>query len=163
MSHKRLQTDYSIIHDETTSHMFCICLHDKYGNVSCININKSKCTKVRYPEMWWEKCLCVYVSVTCIYICMCVCEGAYGGARMGGRGRARLGNRGGVGVVTTEYVRTVEGSLRLEQGVMTSSCSVLPEASVCWRIAILNLAPRTGRHCNPTLFFPLCHTVVYAS
>lgn len=61
MSHKMLQTDYSIIHYQTTSHMLCICLHDKYGNVSCININKPKCTKVWFLEMWQKKCKYVLV------------------------------------------------------------------------------------------------------
>lgn len=85
MSHKRLQTDYSIIHYETTSHMLCICLHDKYGNVSCININKLKCTKVWYLEMWFEKCL--YVCICRYYaVCVCLCEGVWAG---GGMGRVR--------------------------------------------------------------------------
>lgn len=46
----------------------------------------------------------------------------------GEEGRVRLGNRGGVGVVSTAGVHTEDGSLRLEPGVITSSSSVPPKA-----------------------------------
>lgn len=50
----------------------------------------------------------------------------WNGMGLGGEGRVRLGNRGGV--VTTACVHTEDGSLRLEAGVMTSSSSAPPKA-----------------------------------
>lgn len=71
---------------------------------------------------------------------------------LGAGGRLRLGNRGGVVVVSTAGVHIEDGSLRLEPGVMTSSSSVPPKAlhSLLKEKPFLKLAPRIARHFTAT-------------
>lgn len=56
--------------------------------------------------------------------CTCMCMRVEQGRTKEGE----LGNGGAVTLLTTASVRTEDGSLRLEPGVMTTSSSVLPQA-----------------------------------
>ncbi len=78
-------------------------------------------------------CVCACAACSDLYLYVCV----RGRMRkswswmVGWRTRGlRLGNRGGVGIVTAAGVHTEDRSLGLEPGVMASSGSVLPESAL---------------------------------